>query len=241
MPNQNKYQHLEKIDLLEGTFVEDRSRLVWLECIKHAVQTYLNFGLKRTSKVTSFYDAYYYLFQVRSTTPSTWGNLGKGRTESEVFDNCFDVHYDRSGLLFHCSMLRFLNKIQADRSELVNANLESILSFIKEARQKDMKNPIDVHTLPLPIPTIEQLMVEPKDPAKLAMLFYSPRKVSAHKSYHAMDANKFSEFWSKADNLIKSIESKHKRKPKQIPGQLGIGLENYVEGTEVIEALPEVY
>jgi hypothetical protein len=236
MQNQNPLTRprLDKLDLLSDTVIEDYNHLIWLECIKNAVQTYLNFGLKLSIKVTAFFDAYWYLFMVRSTDPSTWGSLKKKHTADQVADQCFDVHYERSGLAEHCTITRFLNKIRMDRQEIVTSNWEGILEFAHKERQRDLKHVEAGAQLSLPIVDMEQALVTPTDPAKLAELFYYPSKMMVpqlHKSYKDLSASKFSQFWEKAENLVKSVENtKRRSKHKPLQGQLSIELEESFDG-----------
>lgn len=213
---------LDRLDLLAGTVVEDRNRLVWLECIKNAVHTYRDFGLRDGMTVTDFFDAYWYLFQVRSTDPKTWGELNGLFAEADIMEQCFDVHYERAGLATHCTMSRFLNKIQEDRKELLQVNWGRVLGFLHREQEKDLKNVASGHQLTLPLVDVQKVLLEPKVPAELAELFYFPTamlKPTPAKRYKEFNAERFNSFW-KGNST--EVVAKPRTKTRMIPGQMEV-------------------
>lgn len=239
---------LESLDLLEGTVPEsyNRSKLVWLECIKDALHLYLDFGLRGKVRVTDFFDSYWYLFQIRSEDPSTWGDLknikwcftedGKRKkldhtpTDKEIAGHCFDVHYELSGLANYCAMARFLNKIHSNREELVKLNRDKLFRYVSEVQIRDMKRIAPGRQIPLTLAAgeIERILVEPLEVAKFAELFYYPSalmKPPKMKSYRKLDAERFDSFWARPTAIAVPARPRAKHK---LEGQIDI-LEDHGE------------
>lgn len=205
---------MDKLDLLSDTVVEDKNRLIWLECIKNAVHSYRDFGLRNELDVNEFFNAYWYLFQARST--DTYGKLGL----KEGSDNYFDIHYERAGLANHCTMSRFLGKIKDDRKELLDYNWDRVVGFVHREQAKDRKAG-DRKQVTLPVISMASILLEPKEPNVLASMFYYPASRIKRRSYNKVIAERFKSFWS---DMPQSVLKTPKNKTEDIKGQLNLGV-----------------
>lgn len=195
-PSMNMLDDDFMASLFKGEISVDQA--LALRIIKMSVRDYMYFGLGRNGITPEkFLEAFYYLFKVRSTDPTTWGDCSTVRRfrnaagivqiiegtlrPEEVVSRCFDSHYDITRLGNNLHYRKFLELLKAKRTSILNANKKQVLTYMDKYRAQEWRQlgwRKGKHDLPRvnPIP----LLVSPenvKDFASLYLFGRSPEPV----------------------------------------------------------------
>jgi hypothetical protein len=167
-------------------------KLIYQATIKDAVHNYLFFGLGRNGTTADeFAYSCMYLFNIRSTDPTTWkckrrvNNTDKVVKPSEMYElsdlqiknMCFDLHYQYSGLDDLMPINEFITKLKEQRRKIVQENWVQIQEYIHNIRNKDESELEFGKQLAFRLSDEERSLIEPDNLRQVAELLYIPKKL----------------------------------------------------------------
>ena len=165
-------------DLLE--LVEPSQELPFRHILDCA-NSFLFFGLGRNGTTEDeYYSSYLYFYKVRSNDPSTWqdvpekGSRGHRLLMEEIREQCFDRHYEASGLEEYWSMDYFLKMLMKERRKLIELNRDQVRDYFAALHGNELDQVAEGNQLPLRLlggDLLEQL-IKPTGPEALANLLY---------------------------------------------------------------------
>jgi hypothetical protein len=168
---------LDKINFMEDLSASVSSeKILFLQTITDAIHNYLFAFLGRNgTSAEEFAFAHEYLFRVRSYDPATWADRGS-RTEAQMKDMCFDVHYEMSGLSYWMDIDKFLRDLRNYRREIVEDNRDQVLEYLGILYSKACLEAHPGHQLPLPLGDRLDALSSPNSPADIARLLFLPKR-----------------------------------------------------------------